>query len=196
MYPTLARVHALAIGIMVDLACRSRAGPVQSDELRQRARLSISYFDKIAADLRRHGLMRGTRRAGGGNELGRAAPLISVRDIVCAMHAPLAGAARPRAHRRTEGGPPSPVSVDLWEAVEARQLEWLGSVTLESLVQDWLRRETGPAAERAAAERRSQAVAVLAATTPNSVFSLAATLTMRGARRRAPSLVDALLEHP
>ena len=35
MYPTLARVHALAIGIMVDLACRSRAGPVQSDDLRQ-----------------------------------------------------------------------------------------------------------------------------------------------------------------
>jgi len=145
MYPTLARVHALAIGIMVDLACRSQAGPVTSEELRRRARLSVSYFDKIAADLRRHGLMRATRKSGAGNELGRAATQISMRDIVAAMDVPLAGAARPRARRLADGRATSRMSIDLWDAIEARQLEWLASVTLDSMVQDCLRRDRRPA---------------------------------------------------
>lgn len=80
MYPTLARVHALAIAIMVDLACRSSAGPVPGEDLRRRVRLSISCFERIAADLRRHRLMRSARSRGRGDQLGRAASLISMRE--------------------------------------------------------------------------------------------------------------------
>jgi Rrf2 family iron-sulfur cluster assembly transcriptional regulator len=141
MYPTLARVHALAIAIMVDLACRSGAGPVPSEDLRRRVRLSISYFERIAADLRRHRLMQSTRNRGRGNELGRAASLISMRDIVEAMHAPLAGAAHPHRRRDADVRAALPMSLELWDAVERRQLEWLGSVTLDDMVQDCLRRE-------------------------------------------------------
>jgi len=182
MYPTLARVHALAIGIMVHLASRPDAGAVGSDELRQRARLSTSYFDKIVADLRRHGLMRATRERGGGNVLGRAAMLISMRDIVAAMNAPLAGAARRRAPRPANGRPTARLSIELWDALETRQLEWLASVTLESMVQQWLRRESGaPAPVAAPAVPRDAGAASLVATTPNSVFALAAVLSRRGA---------------
>jgi len=163
MYPTLARVHALAIAIMVDLACRSGGGPVPSEELRRRFRLSKSYFDKIAAELRRQRLMRSTRQPGGGNELGRAASLISMRDIVEAMQSPLAGAAQPRKFRGATGGA-VPMSTDLWAAVESRQLEWLGSVTLDSMVMDCLRSDRGNGLDQAASDLGNDDALAFAAT--------------------------------
>jgi Rrf2 family iron-sulfur cluster assembly transcriptional regulator len=141
MIPTLGRIHAVAIAIMVDLACQSRGGPVATQSLRGHAGISDSYFEKIAARLRRHGLVHTVRGPGPGNTLGRAASDISVRDIVRAMETPLAGTSRPRAFATSSHWSACRLSVDLWDELEARQLDWLESVTLAAVAGDWLLRE-------------------------------------------------------
>jgi len=174
MRPTLGRLHGIAVGIMMDLAWHSRGGPVATEDLGRRACISQSYLERVLARLRRHGLVRTLRGPQGGNLLGRGAAQISVTDIIGAVDRPQ----REGRGRRSRGGVADRagrcLSYDLWDTLEALQVEWLEAISLSALVADWIGPNGAPPALAAAspAQRTRERCAAVAASVPNSVFAL------------------------
>jgi len=165
MHRTLSSTSALAVGAMADLAMQSRDGPVALSVLCQRQLISRSYMDQLFSKLRRCGLVRATRGPGGGYELGRDAAQISMADIVLAVDKP--GGPSPRG-RRASGRPEldgQTLTCDLWNEVNARLIEWLEVITLQSLLDE--RCAHGRRQAKSPSPARTPPLA-----TPNSVFAL------------------------
>jgi Rrf2 family iron-sulfur cluster assembly transcriptional regulator len=126
---TLSSTGAIAVRAMIDLASQSRSGPVALAAIGQRQQVSKSYLDQLFARLRRHALVRATRGPGGGYTLAREAGRISVADIVIAVDEPRATAGAGHRSRLGEG-----LSCALWTELDARLIEWLAAMPLQSLV--------------------------------------------------------------
>jgi Rrf2 family protein len=74
---------------MLDLAVHSDEGPVALEVLAQDERIPERYLAKIIQDLRRSGLIRSVRGAGGGYMLNRPPGEISILDVWEALEGPL-----------------------------------------------------------------------------------------------------------
>ncbi len=68
------------------LASRPVGRPVQSREIAARQEIPESYLNQLLVVLRRSGLVRSVRGAAGGYVLGREARLVTVADVVGALH--------------------------------------------------------------------------------------------------------------
>ena len=66
------------------LAKRVGEGPITGRDLAARERLPVDYVEQILLRLRRAGLVKSTRGAHGGYELGLPPAEISVRDVIAA----------------------------------------------------------------------------------------------------------------
>lgn len=64
------------------LARRVADGPVTGRDIARSERLPADYVEQILLRLRRRGIVRSTRGAHGGYELGRPAAEISIRDVI------------------------------------------------------------------------------------------------------------------
>jgi Rrf2 family iron-sulfur cluster assembly transcriptional regulator len=136
MHRTLSSKGRLAVSAMVELARRSRHGPVTLDSLRQHQRISRSYLDQLFARLRRHGLVSPTHGPGGGYALSRAACDISVADIIRAVDPPsLSTACEGHAHCMGQGTGHC-LTHALWTAAKARLVEGLDAISLQALVDE------------------------------------------------------------
>jgi len=134
MHRTLSSKGRLAVSAMVELARRSRHGPVTLDSLRQHQRISRSYLDQLFARLRRHGLVSPTHGPGGGYSLSREARDISVADIIRAVDPPsLTTACEGHAHCMGQGTGHC-LTHDLWAAAKEVLVEGLGAISLKALV--------------------------------------------------------------
>src|SRR5258707_2709571 len=105
-----------AVMAMVDLAKHSDGSPVSLAEIAERQEISLSYLEQLFAKLRRGGLVRSVRGAGGGYLLALAADETRISDIVLAVDEPI------RATRCTVGstvgchGSKAPcLTPELWE---------------------------------------------------------------------------------
>ena len=70
-------LRALAI-----LAARSAAAPVQAQELAEAGQLPVKFLEQILLGLKRSGLLRSKRGAGGGYLLSRAPDKISLAEVI------------------------------------------------------------------------------------------------------------------
>lgn len=162
-----------AVTAMIDLALRGRTGPVTLAAISQRQRISLSYLEQLFGKLRRHKLVESTRGPGGGYSLGRKATAITVADIIFAIEDDAAdkqdsdGAAEALASGRCS-------TEDLWALVNRRTVEFLDSVTLQSLVDEQIAK--GVHIEPELVERRTGVrparVKPPRVNAPNSVFAL------------------------
>lgn len=162
-----------AITAMIDLALRQSTAPVPLQDLAQRHRISMSYLEQMFARLRQHGLVESTRGPGGGYTLARTAQGISVADII--------GAIEDGAYERTSATPretsvsAQEMTQDLWEALQSTVMNYLKTVSLQSLADE--QRAKGFEVQ----ERRPVQKGVFQKpkqdkprpSTPNSVFTLA-----------------------
>ena len=167
-----------AVTAMIDLAMRAHTGPVALAAISQRQRISLSYLEQLFGKLRRHALVESTRGPGGGYSLGRDAADISVAEIIVAVDEPMD--ATSCGGKEDCMGPDAGkcMTHDLWASLNAKMIEYLGSVSLKKLVDEQLAK--GVAVDGAPVKRAISSVPVvkpIKVTGPNSVFALGSTLT-------------------
>lgn len=155
-----------AVNSMIDLGLREGAGPVALAAIATRQHISLSYLEQLFARLRRDGLVLSTRGPGGGYTLGRPATAISVADIVVAVEEPGDEAGT------DEVRPAGELSGALWKQLSDVMLRHLGTVTLESLIEE--QRQKGFVLEAKPVRRTllsAPALRPMRTSAPNSVFA-------------------------
>jgi Rrf2 family protein len=75
-----------ALRAVLDLAGQPAGVAAQSREIAQRQSIPEAYLDQVLSLLRRHGLVRSIRGAGGGYVIGRPPHEISVAEVVRACN--------------------------------------------------------------------------------------------------------------
>jgi Rrf2 family iron-sulfur cluster assembly transcriptional regulator len=157
---------------MIDVALREDLGPVSLTDVALRQHISLSYLEQLFSKLRLHGLVTSIRGPGGGYTLGRSLDGITVADIICAVEdAPPKG-------KKPVISPAQELTQDLWDAINAKVLNYTQSVTLKSLVLGQLAKgvkvEKKPLPNRGVFKKPAQQS--FRANVPNSVFALGRTL--------------------
>lgn len=76
---------------MVELARQTPGQPLQSREIAARQNIPQAYLDQLLVTLRRAGLVKSVRGAGGGYLLNREADTLSVADILRPLSSDLFG---------------------------------------------------------------------------------------------------------
>ncbi len=141
-----------AVMAMADLARHSTGQPVVLAEIANRQDISLSYLEQLFAKLRRGNLVKSVRGPGGGYLLARMAGDIRISDVILAVDEPI------KATRCELGSPrgclPSSgrcITHDLWEGLSRQIHLYLGSVSLDDVINARLGGQTsygqGPKAE-------------------------------------------------
>ncbi len=162
-----------AVTAMIDLGLRQSAGPVTLSAISQRQQISLSYLEQLFGKLRRKGLVESTRGPGGGYMLSRAPQDISVAEIITSVDEPI-DATQCGGKENCLGDGARCMTHDLWASLNARMVEFLGSVHLQQLVDEQIAKGFEP--QEAVVVKRpiskmpqSKTIRV---TGPNSVFAL------------------------
>ena len=74
-----------AVAAMMDLALNETSGPLTIADIAEKQNISLSYLEQLFADLRKNGLVRGTRGPGGGYRLAKGVETITVAQIIQAV---------------------------------------------------------------------------------------------------------------
>jgi len=119
-----------AVAAMVEVARHHEIGPLSLKEVSLRHGISLSYLEPMFSLLRRHGLVQSTRGPGGGYSLGRNSVDISIADIIAALDeeiyaSPVESKCILPSYTLTE---------DIWASINMKALEYLATVSLESLI--------------------------------------------------------------
>ena len=163
-----------AVTAMIDLALRQNSGPVTLAAISQRQQISLSYLEQLFGKLRRNELVESTRGPGGGYSLGKEAQDITVADIIASVDEPL-DATHCGGRGNCLGEGKRCMTHGLWTALNERMLEFLESVTLQSLVNDQHANGIEVQEQRGKTKRplgSLSAVKPIRVTAPNSVFAL------------------------
>jgi Rrf2 family transcriptional regulator, iron-sulfur cluster assembly transcription factor len=120
-----------AVMAMVDLAGHTQATPVPLADIAERQEISLSYLEQLFAKLRRSGLVKSVRGAGGGYLLAHKSEDTRIADIILAVDEPI------RATRCTPGSAlgcrvdnSRCLTHDLWEELGNQIHLFLSSVSL------------------------------------------------------------------
>jgi Rrf2 family iron-sulfur cluster assembly transcriptional regulator len=162
-----------AVTAMIDLALRQSNGPVTLAAISQRQQISLSYLEQLFGKLRRHELVESTRGPGGGYTLGRKASDITVADIIVSVDEPI-DATQCGGKENCLGEGNRCMTHDLWTKLNAKMVDFLDSVTLQSLVDEQIAKgvvvENVPQIKRAISS--APVVKPIRVNAPNSVFAL------------------------
>lgn len=164
-----------AVTAMIDLALRHELGPVTLAGISQRQQISLSYLEQLFSKLRRHEIVESVRGPGGGYNLARHAQQVTVADIIIAVDEPIdatqcggkgvcEGAKQPGGHCMTH---------DLWSTLNRKMVEYLGSVSLQDLVDQQRGRQCAAAVVRDHRSPESAEARDLAPAAPNSILNIA-----------------------
>ena len=130
-----------AVTAMVDLAMRHGGGPVTLAEISGRQKISLSYLEQLFGKLRRNGLVDSVRGPGGGYCLAGDMARVSVADIIVAVDEPIDATqcgGKENCHDDQKC-----ITHDLWASLNQRIFEYLGSMTLQQLVDNQRAKESG-----------------------------------------------------
>lgn len=164
----------LAVTAMIDIALRQNLGPVPLSDIASRHPISLSYLEQLFSKLRLQGLVTSSRGPGGGYALGHRSDDITVADIIFAVED------APPKENHQDASMAQDTTQDLWDAMNAKVLDFTRSVTLKSLVLDQLAK--GVKIELKLAPNRGvfkiTVQQPVRPNVPNSVFALGRTLQM------------------
>ncbi len=129
-----------AVTAMIDLAMRNGEGPVTLADISDRQKISLSYLEQLFGKLRRQGLVSSVRGPGGGYNLARPTPEISVADIIVAVDEPID--ATQCAGKENCKDEQKCITHDLWTNLNKHIFDYLGAVKLSELVAKQTKRST------------------------------------------------------
>jgi Rrf2 family transcriptional regulator, iron-sulfur cluster assembly transcription factor len=124
-----------AVMAMIDIGQHSDGSPVSLSEIADRQEISQEYLEQLFSKLRRSGLVESSRGPGGGYRLARDPSEIAVSDIILAVDEAL------RVTRCSGDGVVGCVkgeqcsAHDLWSSLGRQMMTFLGSITLEDVVE-------------------------------------------------------------
>ena len=78
------------IRAVVDIAANRGTAPVQTKEIAARQGIPEQFLEQLLASMRRAGIIRSIRGAGGGYDLARSASRITVGDVLRTLSGPIA----------------------------------------------------------------------------------------------------------
>lgn len=160
-----------AVTAMIDVALRGKNGPVSLNDIASRQHISLSYLEQLFSKLRLQGLVTSIRGPGGGYSLGDRIDVITVADILCAVED------EPSKTKQQHPSSVQDMTQDLWDAMNAKVLNFAQSITLRSLVLDHsairVAIEQRPSQNRGVFKRQTQPA--VPPNVPNSVFELGRT---------------------
>lgn len=114
-----------AVSALIDLALHEQDGPLTIAQIAENQKISLSYLEQLFADLRRHGLIKGTRGPGGGYRLAMPAEQISVAKIIASIDE----SALTIEH---EGDSYAPFK--MWASLSERLLSFMDDITLADCI--------------------------------------------------------------
>lgn len=163
-----------ALTAMIDVAMRERDGPVPLASISRRQHIARSSLELLFSKLRQHALIKATRGPGGGYTLTRRASEITVADILASVDGQPLADAEASPNKEDAGASKGCYSTDaLWASAKHHVMEFLGSVTLQSLVEDQLAK--GVRVEHEPPKKKetppSPAALPMRVNAPNSVFA-------------------------
>jgi len=121
-----------AVTAMIDLAMRNGEGPVTLADISNRQKISLSYLEQLFGKLRRKGLVSSVRGPGGGYNMARPTPEVSVADIIVAVDEPIdATQCGGKENCKDEQ---KCITHDLWTDLNKHIFDYLGAVKLSELV--------------------------------------------------------------
>lgn len=123
-----------ALRAMAQLAAESAAGPVPATRLADQQGIPLKFLHGVLGDLKRARLVRSTRGAEGGYELGRAAGDITVADVFRAVDGPLVTVRDDMPFSELEYHGPAQTLPQVWMAARASLRKLLERITLADLV--------------------------------------------------------------
>ncbi|MDR3054522.1 MAG: Rrf2 family transcriptional regulator [Zoogloeaceae bacterium] len=132
-----------AVTAMMDLAMRDKHTdqPIPLVSICERHGISLSYMEQLFSRLRRGELVNSLRGPGGGYHLARPAEQISVADIIQSvderLDATLCGGQEDCQDRQRC------MTHELWSELNRKMLNYLASVSLDDLVQQYTYRQGG-----------------------------------------------------
>lgn len=129
---TKGRYAMLAV---VDIAVHEGEGAVSSKDIATRQLLPPDYLEQILIRLRRANVIASARGPHGGYRLARPASEITALDVLHAAEEPLEPATCVGALAATCPRAPTCASHIVWDELTARMNEFLGSVTLATLLE-------------------------------------------------------------
>jgi Rrf2 family protein len=123
---------------LIEIALNVEQGPVRINSIAQKQRIPVSYLEQILNKLRRSEVIKSVRGSKGGYLLNKPKDEITVREVIEVLDGPFAVAdcSKDRCPRETCIGPENCVASRLWRKVEDNLDNFLGSITLEDLLQD------------------------------------------------------------
>ena len=121
-----------AVTAMIDLAMRNGEGPVTLADISDRQKISLSYLEQLFGKLRRRGLVSSVRGPGGGYNMARPTPEVSVAHIIVAVDEPIdATQCGGKENCKDEQ---KCITHDLWTDLNKHIFDYLGAVKLSELV--------------------------------------------------------------
>lgn len=124
---------------LFDLALHFGQGPVQSRDIALRQRVPEAYLHQVLGALNRAGLVRSTRGPLGGHELARDPSKINLWEVLRVLDGP-----DRRAHPHIDEQPNDDPVHETWHELQSRSVEFLTSITLDSLVERYRARTLVP----------------------------------------------------
>jgi Rrf2 family iron-sulfur cluster assembly transcriptional regulator len=169
----------LAVAAMIDLALTSCGEPVSLAGISFRQKISLSYLEQLFSKLRRNGLVRSIRGAGGGYVLARDSAAITLADIIAAVD-DVTDSTPDDVQDFIPAGSARCDTTGLWHDVGVKMNELLDSISLRMLVED---QPTNGVSVKNSPVRRgishAPVVKPIRTDTPNSVFALGAAFLER-----------------
>ena len=149
-----------AVTAMVDLGLRHGDGPVTLAEISARQKISLSYLEQLFGKLRRKQIVESVRGPGGGYLLGKDMRELSVAQIILAVDEPMDATQCAGKENCHDDG--KCITHDLWASLNQHIFDYLGSMTLQQLVDNQRARASGvsPMIDMRPSAARRAAVAV------------------------------------
>ncbi|HXF67454.1 MAG TPA: Fe-S cluster assembly transcription factor [Burkholderiales bacterium] len=122
-----------ALTAMIDLGLNQGSEPVTLAEISGRQKISLSYLEQLFGKLRRARLVESVRGPGGGYRLARDMSAVSAADIILAVDEPIDATQCGGTEDCKEGE--KCLTHDLWARLNEHILEFLGSISLQQLVE-------------------------------------------------------------
>lgn len=120
---------------LVDMASNEQGGPISLVQIANRQDISLNYLEQVFGVLRKAGIVRSVKGAGGGYMLDRSAEAITIKEILEALEGEFS--IIDRDGKEMQDPIQKVIREMIWDEIDTNVNEFLADRTLAQLVQEY-----------------------------------------------------------